>query len=267
MKIAPDQKLANVQAVYSGPEGRLWELIMGEQIHIGGLNSSADLARRAEIQKGMTGIDLCCASGAGMRYLVRFHAVARMTGVDATPFMTDLGIRRTAEEGLSDRISFVQANVCATGLPSAGANFIWGEDAWCYVEDKAQLITESVRLVPSGGVVAFTDWVEGTGTLTDAQASRFLAFMKFPSMLKLEEYSQLLRVNGCDVLVATDTGRFAPAVALYLEVIEKQLTYDTLKIIGFDGALAETLLDEMRFTLSLARESRIAQGLIVARKR
>jgi ubiquinone/menaquinone biosynthesis C-methylase UbiE len=202
-----------------------------------------------------------------MRYLVRFHGVARMTGVDATPFMMDIGVRRTAEEGLSERISFVQANACATGLPDAGVNFVWGEDAWCYVEDKAQLIAEAVRLAAPGGVVAFTDWVEGAGTLTDAQASRFMGFMKFPSMLKLEEYSRLLQKNDCDVLVALNTGRFAPAVALYLEMIEKQLTYDALKIIGFDGALAQSVLDEMRFTLELARESRVAQGLVVARKR
>ena len=30
--------LAEVQAVYSGPEGNLWELIMGEQIHVGGFH-------------------------------------------------------------------------------------------------------------------------------------------------------------------------------------------------------------------------------------
>lgn len=29
--------LADVQAVYDGAEGDLWELVMGEQIHIGGL--------------------------------------------------------------------------------------------------------------------------------------------------------------------------------------------------------------------------------------
>ena len=39
--------LREVQAVYDGPEGRLWELIMGEQIHIGGFSSSMDLAERA----------------------------------------------------------------------------------------------------------------------------------------------------------------------------------------------------------------------------
>ena len=32
-----------VQAIYSGVEGQLWELLMGEQIHIGGFASSTDL--------------------------------------------------------------------------------------------------------------------------------------------------------------------------------------------------------------------------------
>ena len=49
MKAINDIDLTNVQAVYDGPEGKLWELIMGEQIHIGGFASSMDLADRAPI--------------------------------------------------------------------------------------------------------------------------------------------------------------------------------------------------------------------------
>ena len=45
--------LSDVQAVYSGPEGDLWELIMGEQIHIGGFQSSMDLANKAGIGQGL----------------------------------------------------------------------------------------------------------------------------------------------------------------------------------------------------------------------
>jgi len=39
---------------------------MAEQIHIGGFESSMDLAERAGIGAGMQGADLRCASGAGM---------------------------------------------------------------------------------------------------------------------------------------------------------------------------------------------------------
>jgi hypothetical protein len=80
------------------------------------------------------------------------------------------------------------------------------------------------------------------------------------------EYQSLLEKNGCAVKVAQDTGRFAPSVSLYLDMIEKQLTYDALKIIGFDTALAAVLVGEMKFIQSLAQAGKIIQGLIVAEK-
>ncbi len=67
--------------------------------------------------------------------------------------------------------------------------------------------------------------------------------------------------------VAQDTGRFAASVPLYLDMIEKQLTFDALKIIGFDIALAQALAGEMRFLQSLAQAGKIIQGLVVAAER
>ena len=176
MKSAPQIHLSDVQAVYSGPEGRLWELLMGEQIHIGGFQSSMDLAQRAGIAAGSQGVDLCCCTGAGMRFLARFLNVARMTGVDATPAVLELGRRRCADEGLAEKISFVEGNACATGLPSGQFDFVWGEDAWCYVEDKAKLIAEAARLIKPRGKIAFTDWMEGPAGLTDAEAGALSRF-------------------------------------------------------------------------------------------
>ena len=266
MKSAPQIHLSDVQKVYSGPEGRLWELLMGEQIHLGGFQSSMDLAQRAGLAPGSQGVDLCCCSGAGMRFLARFLKVGSMTGVDATPAVLELGRRRCADEGLAEKISFVQADACATGLPSARFDFVWGEDAWCYVQDKPKLIAEAARLLKPRGKIAFTDWMEGPAELSPAEAGRYLAFMKFPNILTLAEYQSLLQASGCSVRVARDTGRFAAAMPLYLDMIEKQLTFDALKIIGFDLALAEGLVGEMKFLQSLAQAGKISQGLIVAEK-
>lgn len=266
MKKAPAIQLADVQAVYSGPEGRLWQLLMGEQIHIGGFASSTDLAQRANITAGQQGVDLCCCLGAGMRFLLRFTHAAKMTGVDATRAMLNLGRQRAAEEGLTDRMLFVETDVCATGLPANSFDFVWGEDAWCYVENKSQLIAEAARLVKPGGTIAFTDWLEGPVEMNDTEAERFLKFMKFPNILSLAEYTELLHRNGCTIQVAEDTGRFPKYVPLYLDMIEKQLTYDALKIISFDTALAQALTDEMRFMQTLAQAQKIIQGIIVATK-
>jgi ubiquinone/menaquinone biosynthesis C-methylase UbiE len=259
--------LADVQAVYGGPEGDLWELVMGQQIHVGGFRSSLDLAERAGIGAGMSGVDLCCCNGAGMRFLVRFRNVERMTGVDATENVVQRGRLRCEEEGLADRISFVLGDVCESGLPDGDADFVWGEDAWCYVEDKGKLITEAARLIKPGGVVAFTDWIERDEELDEVEAGRFLRFMKFPNIQDRGSYAALLRKSGFDVLVADNTGRFAEYVDLYLEMLDKQLSYDALRIIGFDVELMEALGDEMGFMGELAHAGKIAQGLFVAKKK
>jgi SAM-dependent methyltransferase len=264
MKTYAGVGLKDVQAVYDGPEGDLWELVMGEQIHIGGFTSSMDLAEKAGIAAGSSGVDLCCCNGAGMRFLVRFRKVRQMTGVDATKTVVERGQSRTKAEGLDGRIRFVLADVCSSGLPDASADFVWGEDAWCYVVDKPRLIAEAARIVRPGGTIAFTDWVDAG--LTDQEADRFLAFMKFPNVQDLKGYSDLLAKNGCQVETAADTGRFAPHVDLYLGMLGKQLTYDALKIIGFDTDLMQAMAGEMQFMQGLAHAGKIAQGLFVARK-
>jgi SAM-dependent methyltransferase len=266
MQTLPGIGLANVQAVYDGAEGDLWELVMGEQIHIGGLSSSIELADRAGIAQGSRGVDLCCCNGAGMRFLVRFRNVAHMTGVDATERIVQRGRRRTADEGLSDSVEFVLGDATDTGLPDAAFDFAWGEDAWCYVEDKARLISEATRVLRRDGKIAFTDWVLGPEQMSDDEAERYLRFMKFPSVLGIGDYKTLLEECGCDVETAEDTGRFPSHVDLYLDMLNKQLTYDALKLIGFDMELMQSLGGEMVFIQQLAHEHKICQGRFVARK-
>jgi SAM-dependent methyltransferase len=266
MKSLSDVGLSEVQAVYSGAEGKLWELVMGQQIHIGGFRSSMDLAERAGIAAGTSGIDLCCCSGAGMRFLVRFRNVAQMRGVDATAAVVELGRRRTEAEGFAGRIAFTLADACDSGLPNASADFVWGEDAWCYVVDKPGLIREAVRLTKPGGTIAFTDWMEGPGGLADREAERFLRFMKFANVQSLRGYSELLTAARCDVAVAVDTGRFASHVDLYLDMLDKQLTSDALRILDYNLAVMEGLAGEMKFLQQLAHDGKIVQGLIVAKK-
>ncbi|NOQ23684.1 MAG: hypothetical protein GQ565_13690 [Candidatus Aegiribacteria sp.] len=56
----------NVKEVYSSPECELWELIMAEQIHVGGWSHSKILADIAEITEGQKVLDISSALGAGL---------------------------------------------------------------------------------------------------------------------------------------------------------------------------------------------------------
>ena len=266
MKTLPGIGLSNDQQVYEGAEGDLWELIMGQQIHIGGFASSMDLAEKAGLREGLRGVDLCCCNGAGMRFLIRFRKAAHMAGVDATPAVLARARERCAAEGMADRTSLVEADVCATGLPDGSMDFVWGEDAWCYVVDKPALIREAARLVKPGGTVAFTDWVEGPGGLSDEEAARFMRFMKFPTFASLDDYRRLLEASGLIVERAADTGRYAPCLDLYLRMLTEQLTSDALRIIGYDMDLMRALGGEMQFIQQLAHAGKVVQGLFVARR-
>ena len=259
--------LADVQTVYDGPEGDLWELVMGEQIHIGGFASSMALAQAGGVEAGTKGVDLCCCNGAGMRFLVRFMEVAGMHGVDATKTVVERGRARCEQEGLAGRIRFTLADACDTGLPGEEVDFVWGEDAWCYVEDKNALTAEAARLVRPGGKIVFTDWIEGPAGLSEPEADRFLAFMKFPNVQDLDGWAGHLKDHGCRVDLAEDTGQFAPHVDLYLNMLNMQLSYDALKVIGFDTELMEAMGGEMAFMQELAHAGKIAQGRFVATRK
>jgi sarcosine/dimethylglycine N-methyltransferase len=258
--------LNEVVSVYSGTQGDFMQLIFGQQLHIGGMKASIDLAERAGISAGSSGIDLCCCNGAGMRFLVRSRNVASMLGVDATQAVVERGRRLTREEGLDDKIRFINADACQSALPSPSADFVWSEDAWCYVADKPRLIAEAARMVRPGGIIAFTDWVEGPAGLTESEAQRFLGMMTFANVEDIGGYVSLLTANGCDVRVAEDTGRFASHFELYLKMIEMQLTYDVLRTVAFRTELMETLVDGFRFLGELARAGKIAQARFVARR-
>lgn len=266
MKAIQGIGLREVTQVYDGPEGDLWEMLMGQQIHMGGFRSSMDLAERAGISSGQRGVDLCCCTGAGMRFLVRFRDVASMIGVDATTTVVERGRERCRQEGLADRIVFHQADVTKSGLPEGAADFVWGEDAWCYVEDKPRLIAEAARIVRPGGTIAFTDWVEGPAGLSGEESDRFLRFMKFPTLASIPGYRELLSTNGCEVIEASDTGRFPTYMDLYLQMVDMQLTYDALRILGYDTEMLGAVAKEMSFIRELAHAGKVAQGRFIAKK-
>ena len=267
MKSIEGVGLSEVKDIYDGPVGDLWELVMGQQIHIGGFASSMELAKAAKVGQGQYGIDLCCCSGAGMRFLVRFANVDKMHGVDATENVVNRGIKRNHEECVADKIHFTIADACNTGLEGQQADFIWGEDAWCYVEDKPALIAEAARLVKTGGTIAFTDWVLGENEMTEEEARRFLDFMKFPNIESIEGYKKLLTDNNCEIIKARSTGRYADCIDLYINMLNNQLTYDALKIINFNMEMMTSMGEEMQFIQTLAHDNKITQALFVAHKK
>ena len=68
------------------------------------------------------------------------------------------------------------------------------------------------------------------------------------------------------MLEASDSGRFAPYMELYLKMADMQLTYDPLKILDFDHDRVELIKRGVGLFGELAAAGKIAQARFVARK-
>ena len=265
MKSLKDGSLSDVATLFGGPAGDFYAIIMGQQLHVGGMAATIELAERAAIGEGQRGIDLCCGNGAAMRVLVRFRNVASMHGIDLTPRNVARGQRELEKESLADRVRISVGDACATNLPSAQADFVWGEDAWCYVPDKTKLVSEAARLVRPGGTIAFSDWVEGPVELDADEAQRTLSLMNFPGLLDVPDYARLLEKAGCEVSVAEDSGRLSSFFDLALKMIDTQFKYDVLATLQFRNDVLKLLRDNLAFLGEMAHAQKLIQACFVAR--
>lgn len=251
-----------VRELYDSTDGALFALAFGEQIHLGGFNASMQLAELAGIRGG-SGADLCCCYGAGMRFLRRYRDVETMIGVDISPEVLRQGAERCAADGIAN-VEYRCEDACATSIPSDSLDFVWSEDAWCYVGDKDRLIREAVRVVRPGGVIAFTDWVEGAG-LSDDERGFLLGGMNFPNLNTQQDYTQLLEQAGCNILVAEDTSLFSRQLDLVVEMLDTQYRWDALRLTSFDQDRVDLVVQGLRLIAEWGRAGKVSQSRIVAR--
>jgi SAM-dependent methyltransferase len=85
----------------------------------------------------------------------------RVTVLDLTSEYCAVGARLTAWTGLTDRVSFVNANALEMPFPDASFDLVWTQHASMNILDKAGLYREIARVVRRGGRFAFFDVFAG----------------------------------------------------------------------------------------------------------
>jgi ubiquinone/menaquinone biosynthesis C-methylase UbiE len=255
--------IGDVSDAYTGAVGTLWEIVMGEEIHIGGPLATRELASMAGIRKDSRVLDICSALGGPARHLAGEFG-CRVTGIDATPAMVEEATRRTPAAVFNGRVTFRLGNALDLPFRRNSFDIIWGQDAWCYVTDKERLIHEAGRVITPGGTLAFTDWIL-TGNITDEELDRLLEFMLFPYLETRAGYTRLLEENGWEVTANEDLNRdFALQFTRYLGMIRGELRPEITRRFGdkFYGAVEEGIV----LWEKAAYEGKVGRGLWVAKK-
>lgn len=262
MREMPDINIGDVIAAYEGPVGIIWEMLMGEQIHVGGEQETAILAEIAGVGAGTRVLDVLSGLGGPSRHLARTYG-ATVTGLDATGRMVNEAVTRTESTGLSDRVAFHLGNALDMPFKSGTFDLVWGQDSWCYVTDKDRLIRECHRVTAPGGRIAFTDWIQ-TGA-SDEELHNLNAFMLFPYMETLDGYERLLQRHGFAVMVREDlSDDFAAHLHRYQDALANELKGRIVELFG-----RETF-QEMERGISLwvraADEGKVGRSRILAGK-
>jgi ubiquinone/menaquinone biosynthesis C-methylase UbiE len=258
-----DFKLTDVNAVYEGPVGVLWEMLMGDQIHVGGEAETEMLAIKAGLNSETKLLDVCSALGGPARHLVRKYN-CKITGLDGTQKMVDEAVRRTKEAGLSEAISYKLGD--AQEMPFAENEFdvVWGQDAWCYVENKERLITEAHRVLKPDGIIAFTDWL-AIGNMTDKEWYDLNTFMVFPYMETRDGYEDLLKVSGFELIESEDLSEdFAKHCHMYQDMLRNELKEGIVE--NYNADLYNAADSGLAMWVSAADEHKVGRGRLIARK-
>jgi ubiquinone/menaquinone biosynthesis C-methylase UbiE len=258
-----DFTIADVNEVYEGPVGVLWELLMGEQIHVGAEKETDVLALKAGIGRGSTILDVCSALGGPARHLAKKYG-CKVTGLDATRKMVDQAVERTEKAGLEHLITYRFGNALDMPFKAGTFDVVWGQDAWCYVTDKDRLIGEAYRVLKLGGVMAFTDWIQ-TGNMTDKEWEDLNSFMAFPYMETLDGYEQILKKTEFRVLEKEDLSRdFAEHCHAYQDIIQNKLKDGIIKKYGLEMFKAAD--NGLGKWVEAADEGKVGRGRLIGKK-
>jgi len=258
-----DFTIAEVNEVYGGAVGQLWEMLMGEEIHVGGLRETDILAEKAGISKNTSVLDVCSALGGPARHLARIYG-CRVTGLDATVKMVDEAVTRTEREGLSDHVSIRMGNALDMPFHAETFDVVWGQDAWCYITDKERLVREARRVLRSGGKIAFTDWIQ-TGTMKEIEWEDLNSFMAFPYMETLDGYEQLLTEIGFAVGEKEDlSSDFAYHCHLYQNKLRNELK--DVVISGYGKELYKAADEGLDKWVRAADNGKVGRGRIIGKK-
>jgi ubiquinone/menaquinone biosynthesis C-methylase UbiE len=261
-----DFSVFDVSKVYAGPGGQLWELLMGEQIHVGGANQTDFLAKKIGLDKKKGNIkllDICSALGGPARHLAEKYDVA-VLGLDITPEMIEEAEKRTKGKTYSNKIEYRIGSGLDIPEKSNVFDIVWGQDAWVYIRDKDRLINETYRVCKPGGILAFTDWIWGPVEVTEEESDVLMEFMVFPSMQTLDGYVKLIEETGYSL---REKKSFQEDFAEHLDEYFAKLKKNRSVIIkSFGKELYQEAENGILAWRKAAHERKVSRGMWIADK-
>ena len=163
---------------------------------------------------------------------------------------------------LAHRVGFVVGD--ATALPFEEQQFdvVWGQDAWCHVDDKKKLVSEAHRVLECDGAIVFSDWL-----LNDANsdlADELRQVTASANLGDVQGYLERLAAQGFELDVYVDTS--SDVAARYRDVLVRLSAAEVEVVARFGQRIFDIVLEKQQFVLDAFTSSLLGSGSFVARK-
>ena len=139
---------------------------------------------------------------------------ARVTGVDLTPAMLDVGRRKVEAAGLADRVELQEGDACALACADASADVVTCAFGFRNFPDRAAALREAARaLAPGGHLLVLELFRPRSRFLAAATAAWMACVARLFARGAREDYAYL-RASVRETCTAAEFGRLAAAAGL-----------------------------------------------------
>jgi len=252
----------SVATNYNSVGASIMELIYGNHyLSPGGESATATLATFGRIERGAKVLDVGSGLGGAAFYLAR-QLDCVVQGIDIVAETVEGALQRASDSGLADQVRFVCGD--ATTLPFTDRTYsvIWGQDAWCHIDDKDKLAQEFARVLTADGKLVFSDWLLGEPAGEMNESIRRVTASPF--MADVHSYEQILQRHGFEVTDYADNS--VAFTQQYLGIIERlRDSAETLRE-RFSDRVFDKVLSKQEAVLGAFESGALKFGLFVAQR-
>lgn len=150
-------------------------------------------------------VDAGCGVGGTARYIARTHG-SSVVGLNINEMQLEIARERTREAGLQEVVSF-KACDCSEDLPfdDDSIDAVVNIEAACHFSDRAAFISESARILRSGGRIVAQDWM-AADCVSPQEKAKYLDPLceawTFADLDRISSYSAMLEDAGFEVAEA-----------------------------------------------------------------